>query len=199
MRFMGDVGYVVTFRQTDPLYTVDLSDPTKPEVVGELKIPGYSAYLHPLGDGLLLGVGQDATDTGRVQGTQISVFDVSDPSDPTRIDKVTLAEGSNSEAEYDHHAFLYWEPTGLVMIPIQQYWWDSEKESAFIGALALEVDSEGDLRELRRVSHPSTDEWDWRGQIRRSVVIGDSVYTISSKGIMKSSLSDLSEQAFTGF
>ncbi|MDX1469177.1 MAG: beta-propeller domain-containing protein [Acidimicrobiia bacterium] len=199
VRFMGDVGYVVTFRQTDPLYTVDLSDPTKPEVVGELKIPGYSAYLHPLGDGLLLGVGQDATDTGRVQGTQISVFDVSDPSDPTRIDKVTLAEGSNSEAEYDHHAFLYWEPTGLVMIPIQQYWWDSEKESAFIGALALEVDSEGDLRELRRVSHPSTDEWDWRGQIRRSVVIGDSVYTISSKGIMKSSLSDLSEQAFTGF
>ena len=199
VRFMGDVAYVVTFRQTDPLYTVDLSDPTSPEVVGELKIPGYSAYLHPLTDGLLLGVGQDATDTGRVQGTQISVFDVSDPANPTRIDKVTLAEGSNSEAEYDHHAFLYWQPTGLVMIPIQQYWWDANSESVFIGALALEVDAEGDLREIRRLAHPTTDEWDWRGQIRRSVVIGESVYTISSKGIMKSAISDLTEQAFTGF
>ena len=66
VRFMGDVGYVVTFRETDPLYTIDLSDPHDPEVVGELKILGYSAYLHPIGDGLLLGVGQDADEEGRV-------------------------------------------------------------------------------------------------------------------------------------
>lgn len=199
VRFLDDVAYVVTFRQTDPLYTVDLSDPTSPEVVGELKILGYSAYLHPLGDGLLLGVGQDATDTGRIKGTQVSVFDVSDPSDPRRIDQVTLAEGSHSEAEYDHHAFLYWEPTGLVVIPIQQYWWDSEKESAFIGAIGFEVESDGDIHEIRRIAHPSADEWDWRARIGRSVVIGDSLYTISSKGIMKSDLDDLAEVAFTGF
>ena len=199
VRFMGDVAYVVTFRQTDPLYTVDLSDPTSPEVVGELKILGYSAYLHPLGDGLLLGVGQDATETGRTQGTQISVFDVSNPADPRQVDKLTLSKGSNSEVEYDHHAFLYWEPTGLVMIPVQQYWWDSEKESAFIGAIGLEVDSDGDLHEIRRVAHPGNEDWDWRARIHRSIVIGDSVYTISSKGIMKSDLADLAEQAFTGF
>ena len=70
VRFIDTVGYVVTFRQTDPLYTIDLSDPTKPRVVGELKITGYSAYLHPIGDGLLMGVGQDATDQGRRLGAQ---------------------------------------------------------------------------------------------------------------------------------
>jgi uncharacterized secreted protein with C-terminal beta-propeller domain len=69
---MGPVGYVVTFRQTDPLYTIDLADPERPRVRGELKIPGYSAYLHPIGEDLLLGVGQDATEEGRPLGTQIS-------------------------------------------------------------------------------------------------------------------------------
>ena len=100
VRFMGDVGYVVTFRQTDPLYAVDLSDPRSPEVVGELKIPGYSAYLHPVGDGLLLGVGQDADDDGVVRGTQVSLFDVADLSDPVRLDTHTLGEGTNSSVEY---------------------------------------------------------------------------------------------------
>src|SRR6056297_2390304 len=78
VRFLGDVGYVVTFRQIDPLYVLDLSDPAAPVLDGELKIPGYSAYLHPVGEGLLLGVGQDATDEDRTTGTQLSLFDVSD-------------------------------------------------------------------------------------------------------------------------
>ena len=200
VRFMGDVGYVVTFRQTDPLYTLDLSDPNNPQVVGELKILGYSAYLHPLGDGLLMGVGQDATETGRVQGTQVSVFDVSDPSDPERVDTYTLSEGSNSSVEYDHHAFLYWEPTGLAMVPVQQYNWDGEKESAWLGAVALRVEDDGDLREIERITHPGgVDQWDWRAQIQRSIVIGDSVYTVSAKGLMKSDLGDLDEVAWLDF
>ena len=78
VRFIGDVGYVVTFRQVDPLYTLDLSAPSQPVVRGELKIRGYSAYLHPVGDDLLLGIGQDADDDGRVVGAQASLFDVSD-------------------------------------------------------------------------------------------------------------------------
>ena len=78
VRFVGDTGYVVTFRQIDPLYTLDLANPASPRVLGELKIPGYSAYLHPIGEDLLLGVGQDATEEGRATGTQISIFDVSD-------------------------------------------------------------------------------------------------------------------------
>jgi hypothetical protein len=200
VRFMGDVAYVVTFRQTDPLYTVDLSDPTNPQVVGELKILGYSAYLHPVGEGRLLGIGQDATDTGQVKGTQVSLFDVSDPANPTRIDQVTLSEGSNSQVEYDHHAFLYWEPTGLAMVPVQQWFWDDNKEEVFFGAVGFNV-GDGDLTEIRRFAHPGGDrqDWDGRAQITRSIVIGERIYTISNKGIMSSDLSTLDEVTFLGF
>ena len=82
VRFIGSVGYVVTFEQTDPLYTLDLSDAANPRVAGELKILGFSAYLHPVGEGKLLGVGQDATEEGRQLGTQVALFDVSDPANP---------------------------------------------------------------------------------------------------------------------
>jgi uncharacterized secreted protein with C-terminal beta-propeller domain len=200
VRFMGDMAYVVTFRQTDPLYTVDLSDPTNPKVVGELKILGFSAYLHPVGEGLLLGIGQDATDTGQVKGTQVSLFDVSDPANPTRIDQVTLSEGSNSQVEYDHHAFLYWEPTGLAMVPVQQWFWDENKEDVFFGAVGFNV-GDTDLTEIRRFAHPGGDsqEWDGRAQITRSIVIGDRLYTISNKGIMSSDLDTLDEVTFLGF
>ena len=200
VRFLGDVGYVVTFRQTDPLYTIDLSDPSRPTVAGELKIEGYSAYLHPVADGLLLGVGQDATAQGRTLGTQVSLFDVSDPADPRRVDQYTLSEGSTSQAEVDHHAFLYWEDTGLVMVPVQQWWWDSKSESHFFGAVALELDDDH-LHEVDRITHPggTDDGWDGRAQILRSLVIGDAVYTISPKGVMKSDLDSLREEAWTRF
>jgi hypothetical protein len=195
---MEDTAYVVTFRQTDPLYTLDLSDPRRPEVLGELKIPGYSAYLHPVGEGMVLGVGQDATDDGQVRGTQVSVFDVSDLSDPVRLDTYTLGEGTNSQAEYDHHAFLYWN--GLAVVPVQQWWWDGSKDSGFMGAVGLSVAADGELTELGKVVHPGGDKnWDGRAQILRSVVVADSVYTISSKGMMKSSLDTLDTEAWLDF
>ena len=106
VRFIEELAYVVTFRQVDPLHVIDLSDPAHPVVRGELHIPGYSAYLHPIGEGLLMGVGQDATDDGRVLGTQVSVFDVSDPANPVRLHHHSLGQGW-SQAEWDHHAFLY--------------------------------------------------------------------------------------------
>jgi uncharacterized secreted protein with C-terminal beta-propeller domain len=201
VRFIGDAAYVVTFRQTDPLYTIDLADPTSPRVVGELKILGYSAYLHPVGDGLLLGIGQDATDTGQVKGTQVSVFDVGDPADPRRIDQFTLSEGSSSQVEYDHHAFLYWEQTGLAMVPVQQWWWDGERESVFLGAVGLTVDDSGDLGEIDRLVHPGGEEkyGDYRAQILRSMVIDDRVYTVSAKGIMSSDLGTLEETSWLRF
>src|SRR3954451_20938896 len=114
------MGYVVTFRQTDPLYAVDPTDPAHPAVAGELKIPGYGAYLHPLADGRLIGVGQAAEGNGRIQGLQVSLFDVSDPSRPTRIATKQLGQNySSSEAESDPHAFLYWPDTKLLVVPVQ--------------------------------------------------------------------------------
>jgi uncharacterized secreted protein with C-terminal beta-propeller domain len=120
VRYFGDTGYVVTFRQTDPLYVLDLSEPSGPRVTGELKILGYSAYLHPVGDGLLLGIGQDATDEGQRLGTQLSLFDVSDPANPTRIHQAALGAGDSS-VEYDHRAFLWWPAEALTVIPVQIY------------------------------------------------------------------------------
>jgi hypothetical protein len=128
VRFLGTQAYVVTFKQVDPLYVVDLADPSAPRLVGELKIPGYSAYLHPVGDGLLLGVGQSATLEGVTQGTQLSLFDVRDPANPAQLS--TLLLGGSSEAEWDHHAFLYWpetdpatgETVGTIVIPSSPMW-----------------------------------------------------------------------------
>jgi hypothetical protein len=114
VRFIGPVGYVVTFRQTDPLFTLDLSDPARPRVAGELKLLGYSAYLHPAGDGLLLGVGQSATTDGAREGLQLSLFDVSNPAAPRRVSHVTLP-GASSDVESDAHAFTFVD--GLVLLP----------------------------------------------------------------------------------
>ncbi|MEP7202629.1 MAG: beta-propeller domain-containing protein [Ilumatobacteraceae bacterium] len=134
VRFLGTQGYVVTFRQTDPLYVIDLSDPAAPALTGELKIPGYSAYLHPVGDGLLLGVGQGADLDGRVRGTQLSLFDVSDPANPRQLS--TLPIGGSSEAEWDHHAFLFWPEDGTIVLPVSPGWNDCRVWDADIPCLA---------------------------------------------------------------
>ncbi len=150
VRFIGDRGYVVTFRQTDPLYTIDLADPTAPRVAGELKILGYSAYLHPAGDGLVIGIGQDATEQGRATGTQVSLFDVSDAANPRRIHQHLVGVGS-STAEQDHHAFLWWGPTDLAVIPAQNY----DQGWYFDGAIGFTITADG-ITELGRISHPTS-------------------------------------------
>ncbi len=120
VRFVDDVAYVVTFRQTDPLFTVDLRDPTNPRVAGKLDLLGYSAYLHPVGDGYLLGVGQDATATGRTQGTALQLFDVRNPAAPKLVQKLVVPNAT-SLVENDPHAFLWWARTNLVVIPVSRY------------------------------------------------------------------------------
>jgi hypothetical protein len=219
VRFIGELGYVVTFRQTDPLYVIDLSDPTAPAVRGELKILGYSAYLHPIGDDLLLGVGQDATDEGRVQGTQLAVFDVSDPANPRRTHQLRI-DGANSDAEYDHHAFLYWPETGLTVLPIQIYGPVSIEPlpapepgpapdspdvavspppaQPWLGAIAFDVDPGSGITEQGRITHMRSAE-DYLGQIRRSVVVDDALFTLSEAGLMASDLDTLDQRAFVPF
>jgi Beta propeller domain len=193
VRFVGDVGYVVTFRQIDPLYTVDLSDPRRPAVRGELELRGYSAYLHPVGNGLLLGIGQDATKDGATVGTLASLFDVSDPARPKRLDSFTLAR-SRSQAEYDHHAFLWWAPSQLAVIPVETY-----LDQPFVGALALNVRRSG-IREVGQIAHPSRPGVEPVGSpgtpISRSVVVGDTLYTVSVAGVKGSSLATLAGRGF---
>ena len=213
VRFMGEIGYVVTFRQTDPLYTIDLSDPTTPEVVGELKILGYSAYLHPIGEGLLLGVGQDADEQGRTSGTQVSVFDVSDLANPIRIHQYTFPEFSRSQAEFDHHAFLYWRPTGIAVLPIG--WWDyrdgDDNWVSFNEAAVLDVGPDGidELGRIRQEIDPDIDYEESLGYdlysymasvpISRSLVVGDTLFTLSWLGLQGSDLDSLSETSWIRF
>jgi uncharacterized secreted protein with C-terminal beta-propeller domain len=183
VRFVGDVGYVVTFHQVDPLYTLDLADPDHPRVLGELEIEGYSSYLHPIGEDLLLGVGQDASDSGRLAGTQLSIFDVSDLRHPVRLDRKQLGPGW-SEAESDHHAFLFWPRTGLVVVPFAQR------------AQAFRVGRARGIADAGRISQPATQTW---APIRRALVVGGSVVTVSSAGLASNRLDTLADEGWVAF
>jgi hypothetical protein len=142
VRYVGRLGLVVTFRRTDPLYTLDLSDPARPRRLGELKVPGYSAYLHPVGDGLLLGIGQDADPaTGRATGAQASLFDLTDLASPRRVDSVDL-DAHESLAESDSRAFAFDPVRRTALVPTST------------GLVALAVDPAGGLRETGRFGRP---------------------------------------------
>ena len=155
VRFLGDTAFVVTFRRTDPFYVVDLSDPTAPTVRGELKITGYSGYLHPVGDDLILGIGQEATEEGMTTGAKATLFDVSDPADPTELDTWSPGGGS-SAVEWDHRAFLWWPPEALAVMPFTD-WSDDRAE-----AVLLRV-AEGAVSEAGRVSHTTDPVDDGQG------------------------------------
>ena len=196
VRFMGDKGYVVTFRQVDPLYTLDLSKRTAPRVVGELKILGYSAYLHPISDALLLGIGQDATAEGRTRGTQLSLFDVSDARRPTRRAQLSLGLFSSSSAEFDPHAFLYWKPSDLAVIPLATH---GPGARSFQGAVGFRVGAAG-IAEAGRITHPPAQADETvRPPIGRSLVIGDVLYTLSYGGLAGNRLDTLAPLSFTAF
>jgi uncharacterized secreted protein with C-terminal beta-propeller domain len=193
VRFVGDVGYVVTFRQVDPLYVVDLSDPRSPRVRGELKLLGYSAYLHPVGPGRLLGVGRDATPEGRLKGTQVTLFDVSKPESPSILAQRDLGGQSSSDVEYDPHAFLFWKPRSLAMLPLQVYGRDG---TTFAGAIGVRVADRG-LSEAGRVSHDAIDGY--IPAIRRELVAGNRLFTISDAGVMGSDIATFGRLSFVAF
>ncbi|MEX2659174.1 MAG: beta-propeller domain-containing protein [Acidimicrobiales bacterium] len=196
VRYQGDIAYVVTFRQTDPLYTIDLSDPASPRLLGELKIPGYSAYLHPAEDGRLIGVGQDATDEGRTEGAQVSTFDVTDLASPAEEDRLSFPQ-SHSAVEYEHRAFLWWAAERVVVLPLETYAWDEETGEPdgqpFLGAVAVDVAADGTLSERGRVSHQDQAEPESYPMISRSLVIGGTLYTLSEVGLLASDLGTLAE------
>lgn len=192
VRFVGPRGYVVTFKQTDPLYSVDLSNPAKPVVTGALKITGYSSHLQPAGDGRLIGIGQEATTEGRVQGLQISYFDVSDPASPERLAQKQIS-GGQSEAEYDPHALLYWPATNLLVVPITGY--GSAADGPANAAKAMRVTDKG-IEDLGLVTQPRDADAPTRGYgpgIRRSLVIGNTLWTMSGAGLQASDLSTLDQ------
>jgi hypothetical protein len=195
VRYITDVGFVVTFRRVDPLYTLDLSTASRPRLIGQLKIRGFSAYLHPVSADLLLGVGQDATAAGTTLGTQVSLFDISNVRRPRRLDQAALGSGSFSEVEFDHHAFLYWPPAGLAVTPVEV----SAKPGgtpARAGAFGFRVGRGVGVERVGLVTHRAGSTW---APVRRSLVVGDRLITVSEGGVEASGLATLAPRGFARF
>ena len=153
-RMVGEQGYLVTFKQTDPLYTLDLKDPTSPKVTGELKVNGFSSYIHPIGNGLLLTIGQDADANGRQAGVHLQVFDVTDPTKPTRRFHEKLGAGSYSTAQNDHKSFM-WDPiSSTFAVPIVQY----TGNEAFNGLAVYHLDKKEGFTSKGRLDHGALSE-----------------------------------------
>ncbi|HJO40338.1 MAG: beta-propeller domain-containing protein [Acidimicrobiales bacterium] len=189
VRFVGNLGYVVTFRQTDPFYTLDLTDPKTPKVRGELKITGYSGYLHPIEENLILGIGQEATEEGATTGTKAALYDVEDLDNPKVI--TTWSPGSGrSSAEWDHHAFLWWPPEGIAVLPIRD--WRNDKAEAVL----LKIEN-GDLEEFGRITHsergsPPDAKPEFMIPIERSLIVGGEIWTYSRGQLQANLMADLS-------
>jgi hypothetical protein len=167
VRWFDDVATVVTFRQTDPLYVVDLSDPTAPVVTGELKVPGYSAYLHPVGDDRLLGVGQDATDTGRTTGVLVQTFDLSDPTAPAQLSTWTEAD-TWTAVESDSRQFTYLPDRRTALLPL-----DTANGT---GLQAISLGQDGTLAEAGRYDLAAQQGWAY---LVRAVAVGDRVVLLT--------------------
>lgn len=192
VRYIADVAYIVTFRRVDPLYIVDLSNVGKLKVTGELKIPGYSAYLHPIGEGRILGVGRDATETGITTGAKVSLFDVSNVSMPKETATWTL-KGSYSTAEWDHRAFLWWGPENMAVLPLSVYYRHAKKR--FTGSIALVVTDEG-IEERGRVSQRCCGD-SWGRAIRRNFVIGrTNLWSLSYSALQVNDIVTLKKKSF---
>lgn len=198
VRFIGDRGYVVTFKQVDPLFVFDLSKPTSPTMIGQIKIPGFSSYLHPYGEKMLIGIGKEVTDNGAqgitVQGLKISLFDVTDPANPKETAMLKLGgPGSDTPILYDYKAFLLINDKNSMVIPVSLTKPGSNNYMPdFQGAIVFNL-AKDKITELGRVFHTLQDKTTgYDVQIQRSLFIGDYLYTKSQTALGINKLDNLS-------
>jgi uncharacterized secreted protein with C-terminal beta-propeller domain len=220
VRFMGEKGYMVTFKYVDPLFVIDLSDPTNPRILGKLKIPGYSDYMQMIDETHILGIGKDANELEDIEkvhsqgaiyytaikGIKIAIFDVSDVEHPVEMSKFIIGDrGTDSEALNNHKAILFDKEKELLVLPITivenktantDYY---GTEQTFQGAVILNVSLTNGLSEKGKITHVSADEEMKRGYyydstsiIRRSLFMDNVLYTFSDKMLKTNELSDLS-------
>lgn len=195
-RFMGKRAYLVTFRQVDPFFTIDLHDPSAPRVLGRLKIPGFSQYLHPYDETHILGVGKHASELGRVFGVKLALFDVTDVEHPTEVDLVEIGDqGTDSEVLSDHKAFLFDRQRNLLVLPISLVERVPGRglTRTFEGAYVFRVSAADGFEYRSRLAH-STAADGLRNRafaVRRSLYIGDFLYTVSDLKVFVHRLGDL--------
>ena len=219
-RFMGDRCYLVTFRKVDPLFVIDLEDPENPRVLGKLKIPGYSDYLHPYDETHLIGVGKETVpaeegDFSWYQGVKISLFDVSNVSKPKEIAKIEIGHrGTDSPVLRDHKAFLFSRSRDLLVLPILLAEIDEEQypngvppyaygNYVFQGAYVFNISLDEGLELKGRITHFDDDTdllksgyyFSSPYSVKRSLYIGQFLYTLSDKRVKMNSLENLEEIA----
>ncbi|TQR20405.1 beta-propeller domain-containing protein [Psychrobacillus vulpis] len=198
-RFMGDKAYMVTFKQTDPLFVIDVSVPTAPKVLGELKIPGFSNYLHPLDENHLIGFGyetksvpQEGSDEPLImtEGMKISLFDVSEFANPKEMDtEVIGGQGTYSPIQYDHHALFQHSGKNLYGFPISIYEKGKGQEYSHFkqeGALVYEITPENGIvlkGDLLKPKNPNQEYEEWERSIQRMLYVENNLYTIALKEI----------------
>ena len=215
-RFMGNKAYIVTFRKIDPLFVIDMSVPENPKMLGKLKIPGYSNYLHPIDDTHIIGFGKEAVgaeepwgDFAWYQGIKIAVFDVSDVENPKEMYKTEIGDrGTDSYALYDHKAFLFDREKELLVIPVLLAEIDEEKyageiapsmtgEFVFQGAYVYRLNLEEGFNLLGRITHHENDDilkkaghyyYGDEYAVQRSLYMDDVLYTISEGKILMNAL-----------
>ena len=208
-RFMGDKAYVVTYKTVDPLFVIDLSAPASPKVLGELKIPGYSSYLHPFGENYLIGFGEDSVEKSYLNwegntevvayanGLKMAIFDVSDYSNPKELYSIKIGNrGSYSELLYNHKALLFDENEGIFAFPAYLtndggYYQDGTPmygDKMFEGALVYDVSVENGITLRGKIEHEGE-----REAIERIVRIGNKLYTLSNGAIKVSDIKEIKE------
>ena len=206
-RFVGDRLYLVTFKRIDPLFVIDLSDPKHPGILGKLKIPGYSDYLHPYDADHIIGIGKETNENGwggvSVGGLKIALFDVSDVNKPIQVDAVVIGEaGTDSEALRDHKAFLFIQEKDLLVIPVSEIkrvenpssrYPGSYSTTTWQGAYVYQVNPSSGFTLEGTVTHgekgPSY-AWNAPDAVRRSLFMDDTLYTISQRSIVMTNLAD---------
>jgi uncharacterized secreted protein with C-terminal beta-propeller domain len=193
-RFMGCRAYLVTFRRTDPFWVINLTDPANPGILGELIIPGWSDYLHPYDENHVIGVGKDSTPTGRAQGVKLSLYDVTDVTNPMELSKYVIGDSATSTiAANNPHAFLFDREKALLVIPVRLNY-------TFNAAYVFHISPENGIMLRDTISHPKETDgmsyyWNryYDSDIQRSFYIDETLYTLSNNYLKMNLLDDLSE------
>lgn len=201
-RFIGERLYMVTFRQVDPFFVIDLSNPKDIKELGKLKIPGFSRYLHPYDDNTIIGIGRDASESGRTGGLKISLFDVSDVENPKEVAKfVTDERYAQSTAEYEHKAFLFSKEKDLLVIPAYSQTWKPwrddvmptiRSEEDYNGAMVFRI-TKDEIIMRGIIDHSMSKSDNYGSLVERSLFIDGLLYTKSPSLIRINKIEDLSK------
>lgn len=178
-RFLGDTGYFVTFRNMDPLFSVDLSDPSNPRVLGELKITGFSEYLHFFTDNLLLGIGKEINpDTQNFEGLKLSMFDISNPSDVKEVNKIVEQSYQSTPAFTEYKSVLISSSKNLTGFSVERYDYNTRQWS--LAYVVYSYDKEQGFEKVMECELDNNEDY-W---MIRGIYIGDYLYIVSSSQIL---------------